>query len=106
MFLLDNICIRFGTKLFRQMVGIPMGTNCTPLVADLSCYDMKETSWYLFLKKNNLVIEAFRSTCRYLDDLLNIDNKYFDGLQVIFYFLWDIESILVILKIEYCLNRC
>ena len=27
--------IRFGTKLYRQIVGIPMGTNCAPLVADL-----------------------------------------------------------------------
>ena len=34
-FLLDNIYIRFGSKLFRQIVGIPMGTNCAPLVADL-----------------------------------------------------------------------
>ena len=34
-FLLDNIYIRFGTKFYRQSVGIPMGTNCAPLVADL-----------------------------------------------------------------------
>ena len=34
-FLLDNIYIRVGTKLNRQIVGIPMGTNCAPLVADL-----------------------------------------------------------------------
>ena len=34
-FLLDNIYIRFGSKLYRQIVGIPMGTNCVPLVADL-----------------------------------------------------------------------
>ena len=27
--------IRFGTKLYRQTIGIPMGTNCAPLVADL-----------------------------------------------------------------------
>ena len=40
-FLLDNIYIRFGTKLYRQSVGIPMGTNCAPLVADLFlfCYE-------------------------------------------------------------------
>ena len=31
----DNIYIRFGNKLYRQIVGIPMGTNCAPLVADL-----------------------------------------------------------------------
>ena len=40
-YLLDNIYIRFGTKLYRQTVGIPMGTNCAPLVADLFlfCYE-------------------------------------------------------------------
>ena len=26
------------------------------------------------------VIEAFKSTSRYLDDLLNIDNPYFEGM--------------------------
>ena len=34
-YLLDNIYIRFGSKLYRQIVGIPMGTNCALLVADL-----------------------------------------------------------------------
>ena len=40
-FFLDNIFIRFGTKLYRQVVGIPMGTNCALLVADLLlfCYE-------------------------------------------------------------------
>ena len=37
-YLLDNIYIRCGTKLYRQIVGIPMGTNCAPLVADLFLY--------------------------------------------------------------------
>ena len=32
-YLLDNIYIRFGTKLYRQIVGIPMDTDCAPLVA-------------------------------------------------------------------------
>ena len=44
-FLLDNIYIRLGTKLYRQIVGIPMGTNCAPLVADLFVFSaMKEIS--------------------------------------------------------------
>ena len=37
-FLVDNIYIRFGGQLFRQTVGIPMGTNCAPLLADLFIY--------------------------------------------------------------------
>ena len=40
-YLLDNIFIRFGTKLHRQIVGISIGTNCAPLVAELFlfCYE-------------------------------------------------------------------
>ena len=34
-YLLDNIFIRFGSKLYRQSVGIPIGTTCASLVADL-----------------------------------------------------------------------
>ena len=80
-FLLDNIYIRFGTKLNRQIVGIPMGTNCVPLVADLFffCY---ERDFMKHLSSDNQadVIKAFNLTSRYLDDLLNIDNPYFEGM--------------------------
>ena len=34
-YLLDNMFIRFDSKLYRYIVGIPMGNNCAPLVADL-----------------------------------------------------------------------
>ena len=40
-FLLGNIFTQFGTKLYRQVVGIPMGTNCAPLAADLFLYCYK-----------------------------------------------------------------
>ena len=80
-YLLDNKFIRFGSKLYRQIVGIPMGTNCAPLVADmfLFCY---ERDFMLSLSNNNQadIIESFKSTSRYLDDLLNIDNPYFEQM--------------------------
>ena len=80
---MDNVFIRFGTKHYKQNFGIPMGTNCTPLVADLFfflfCFErdfMKS-----FSRENQAdIIEAFNSTSRYLDDLLNIDNIYFDQM--------------------------
>ena len=67
-YLLDNIYIRFGTKLYRQIVGILMGTNCAPLVADLFLYCYERD----FMNSPNHdhqtdVIEAFNSTSRYLD---------------------------------------
>ena len=58
-----------------------MGTNCAPLVANLFlfCYEryfMKDLS-----NDNQAdIIEAFNSTSRYLDGLLNIDNPYFEGM--------------------------
>ena len=80
-FLLDNIYNRFGSKLYRKIVGILMGTNCGPLVADLFlfCY---ERDFMLSLSEDNQsnVIEAFNSTSRYLNDLLNIDNNFFDRM--------------------------
>ena len=47
-YLLDNIYIRFGSKLYRQNVGIPMGTNCAPLIAEmlLFCYERACTKKY------------------------------------------------------------
>ena len=80
-YLLDNIYIRFGTKLYRQIVGIPMDSNCAPLVADLFlfCYE-RDFMTSLSDVKQAEIIEAFKSTSRYLDDLLNIDNPYFEGM--------------------------
>ena len=80
-YLLDNILIRFGSELYRQIVGILMGTNCAPLLTDLFlfCY---ERDFMLSLSDNYQtdIIEAFNSTSRYLDDLLNIDNPYFEQM--------------------------
>ena len=80
-FLLDNIYIRCGSKLYRHIVGIPMGTNCAPLVAGLFFFRY-ERDFLLSLSEDNQsnVIEAFSSTSRYLDDLLNIDNNFFDSM--------------------------
>ena len=34
-FLIDNIFVEFEGKHFQQIIGIPIGTNCMPLLADL-----------------------------------------------------------------------
>ena len=79
-YLLDNIYIRFGTKVYRQSVGIRMGTDCAPLVADLFlfCYE-RDFMTSLSDVKQAEIIEAFEFTSTYLDDLFNIDNPYFEG---------------------------
>jgi hypothetical protein len=37
-FLIDNIFVFVGGQVYQQSVGIPMGTNCAPLLADLFLY--------------------------------------------------------------------
>ena len=58
-----------------------MGTNCTPLVADLFlfCYE-RDFMMSLSDYKQACVIDAFNTTSRYLDDILNINNVYFDDM--------------------------
>ena len=36
--LVDNIFVVFEGKFFQQIIGIPMGTNCAPLLADIFLY--------------------------------------------------------------------
>ena len=77
----DNTFIRFGTKLNRQVFGIPMGTNCAPLVADLFllCYE-RYFMMSLSDDKQADIIDAFNTTSRYLDDILTINKVYFDNI--------------------------
>ena len=52
-----------------------MGTNCARLVADLFlfCYE-RDFMMSLSDDKQADVIDAFNTTSRYLDDILNINN--------------------------------
>ena len=58
-----------------------MGTNCAPLVADLFLFryerDFMVSRSY---DKQADVIDAFNAISRYLDDILNINNVYFDNM--------------------------
>ena len=80
-FLFDKIYIRLGSKLYRQIVGIPMGTYCALLVAALLLF-CNERDFMLSLSEDpqSVVFEALNSPSRYLDDLLNLDNNFFDGM--------------------------
>ena len=62
-----------------------MRTNYAPLVADLFlfCYE-KDCMKSLSKEKRYDVIDAFNSTSRYLDDLLNINYIHFEHVRQIF----------------------
>ena len=58
-----------------------MGTNCAPLFADLFlfCYE-RDFMMSLSDDKQADIVDAFNTTSRYLDDISNIDNVYFNNM--------------------------
>jgi hypothetical protein len=62
-FLIDNIYVAIGYHVFQQSVGIPIGTNCVPLLADLFSYS------YNNQKKNIKKAVSFNHSFRYIDGI-------------------------------------
>ena len=75
-FLLDNIYVSFGGCVFQQTTGIPMGTNCAPLLADLFLYYYEADFIQNIMRRvNGKNKTLFNFTFRYIDDVLSINNS-------------------------------
>ena len=63
---------------FQKTVGIPMATNCAPLLADLFLYSYEADFIQGLLKKNEKKLaRSFNFTFRYIDDVLSLNNCRF-----------------------------
>ena len=76
-FVIDNSLIKFHDMIFRQTIGIPMGTNCAPFLANVYLHVYE----YLYLEtlvKNNDLGTA-QAICnnmfRYQDDCLTVNDS-------------------------------
>ena len=79
-FLVDNIFVVFGGKVFQQIVGIPMSTNCAPLLADIFLYSYEaEFIQSLLSTGKKKLASQFNFTYRYIDDVLSINNPDFEN---------------------------
>ena len=77
-FLVHNIYVRFGGQLFRQMVGILMGTNCAPLLAELFLYSYENEFLDKLIKEGRRKLaRKFNLSYHYIDDLISFNNKRF-----------------------------
>ena len=85
-FLIDNIFVQFGGRLFRQVIGIPMGTNCAPLLADLFLYSYENEFLDNMIRSGHRrLARSFNLCYRYIDDLIVFNNKKFlDYLKEIY----------------------
>ena len=84
--LINEAYVKVGNKIFKQISGIPMGSNVSPLIADLVLSVME----FKFMEMPNVQIPAKAVLCRYLDDILAInidianmiDNAYATELEI------------------------
>ena len=85
-FLIYKIYIKLGDQIFRQIIGIPMGTNCAPFLANLYLFSY-EYEFMMHLMKNKMLHLArkFNFTFRYIDDLISLNNCHFkDNIDKIY----------------------
>ena len=70
-FLIDNIFVQFGGRLFHHLTGIAMGTNCAPLLADLFLYSYEDEFLDNMIKSGRRRLPRSFNLCyRYMDDLI------------------------------------
>jgi hypothetical protein len=62
--------------VFEQTIGIPMGMNCAPLLADfvLHAYEADFLQW-LLKNKDIKLVESFNCSFRYIDDVLLLNDS-------------------------------
>ena len=63
--------------MFKQSVGIPMGTDCAPLIADLFLFSFEFDFMKGLIRKDLAAARKFNKTFRYIDDLLALNNPHF-----------------------------
>ena len=78
-FLIDNIYIQIGSAVYQQTIGIPMGTDCAPLVAYLFLFSYEFGFMKSLIRTDLSVAAKFSNTCRYIDDLLTLNNPDFQA---------------------------
>ena len=81
-FLIDNILVQFRECLFRQVIGIPVGTNCASLLADLLLYSLEnEFSDDMIRSDHRRLAKSFNPCYRYIDDLIvSVTKSFLDYL--------------------------
>ena len=94
-FWIDNIFAMVGEPVFQQTVGIPMSTNCAPLLAELFLYSYEADFIQGLLNKNEKKLaRSFNFTLRYIDDVLSLNNSRFgDFVDSIYPIQWDPSSL-------------
>ena len=80
-FVLNNTYVSFSNIIFKQVQGIPMGGNCSPLLADLFLCFCEYTFMSNLLKEKKFgLAKKLSNISRYIDDIAVVDYKWFERM--------------------------
>ena len=78
--LVDNTFLVFAGEVFQQIIGIPIGTDCAPLVADIFLYSYEaEFLQSLLSAGRKRLASQFNFTYGHIDDVLSFTNPDFEN---------------------------
>ena len=88
-FLLFNSYIKFGPFIFKQILGIPMGGNASPLIADLFLLSLEFKFMRDLVDSKNpdklKLAKTLSNNSRYIDDILVCNYTYFIDIAKLIY---------------------
>ena len=73
--LINNVYICIGQHVRKQVIGIPMGTDCAPYLANLYLYALEYKFLEKLTKSNIHLARKFSTSHRYIDDLITFNNN-------------------------------
>ena len=74
-YLIDNIYVTVGNHTFRQTIGIPMGTDCAPYLANLYLYACEHAYLKDLMIHDIHTARKLSKPYRYIDDLLMFNSS-------------------------------
>ena len=85
-YLLNNIYVKYRDNIFRQVIGVPMGTDCAPDLANLFLFAFEYKYIIRLIDVKSDDIKRFKFINRYIDDLLVLnDYGHFDSVYTDIY---------------------
>lgn len=74
-FLIDNTFFSVGEKIVKQNIGLPMGTDPAPYMANAHLYFYEFKFQELQTKQNYSLAKSLNNTFRYIDDVTPLNDK-------------------------------
>lgn len=74
-YIIDNAYFKFGDTVYRQLIGLPMGIDPAPPMANLYLHYYEFRYMEQLTKHDYGAAKLYNLICRFIDDLIALNNK-------------------------------